>query len=73
MQDFQKGLQQRLQEHVQELKTGKSNAAPAGGSSRSYFIQSLHMPIGFQDGMYPHVLLTYAWGLFAQTSPHPVH
>ncbi|KAL3141702.1 hypothetical protein ABBQ32_004388 [Trebouxia sp. C0010 RCD-2024] len=32
MQDFQKGLQQRLQDHVQELKTGKSNAAPAGGS-----------------------------------------
>lgn len=52
MQDFQKGLQQRLQDHVQELKTGKSNAAPAGGSSTSCFISSLHISIGLQDGMY---------------------
>lgn len=35
MQDYQKGLQQRLQDHEQELKAAKSNQAPAGGSSRS--------------------------------------
>ena len=34
MQDYQKGLQQRLQDHEQELKTAKSNAASAGGSSK---------------------------------------
>ena len=36
MQDYQKGLQQRLQDHEQELKTAKSNAPSAGGSSKSY-------------------------------------
>ena len=34
MQDYQKGLQQRLKDHEQELKAGKGSAASAGGSSK---------------------------------------
>ena len=34
MQDYQKGLQQRLKDHEQELKAGKGRAASAGGSSK---------------------------------------
>ena len=36
MQDYQKGLQQRLKDHEQELKAGKSSAASSGGSSKPW-------------------------------------